>query len=283
MQNKTAIALGTFDGVHIGHRAVLDLPCSYKRVAVTFTLPPKAMLSGSNGLITTVEEKIRILKSIGIDEICLLEFSDVRDMKALEFLNFLKEKYSPSLISCGFNYRFGKNGEGNTDFLQNYCKENGIEFRCAECVYKNGNPVSSTYIRNMLSLGKISEANELLSQPFSFETEVISGDKRGRTIGFPTVNQKYPEELVKIKFGVYKTCVLVEEKEYIGITNIGIRPTYESDFVISETYILDFSGDLYGKKLKIIPLEFLREEKKFSSLKALKKQIDEDLKYIKEK
>lgn len=283
MQNKTAIALGTFDGVHIGHRAVLNLPCGYKKVAVTFTVPPKAMLSDNSGLITTLEDKCRILESIGIDEICLLEFSEVRDMEALEFLEFLNKKYKPSFISCGFNYRFGKNGKGSTKTLKKYCEENQIEFRNADCVYENDIPVSSTVIREMLKNGNFSAANSLLTVPFSFETEVISGDKRGRTMGFPTVNQKYPEVLVKIKFGVYKTLVEFEEKRYQGITNIGVRPTYKSDFIISETNIIGFSGDLYGKKVRITPLEFIREERKFSGLEDLREQIDKDLNFIKEK
>ena len=282
MQNKTAIALGTFDGVHLGHLAVLNLPKEYKRVAVTFTAPPKSEISGKKELITTTEEKCERLKKVGIDEIYLLEFSKVKDMSSESFLEFLKEKYSPSIISCGFNYRFGKNGGGNTKTLKEFCNKNSIEFKCSECIYSDGIPVSSTAIRNMLAEGEIEKANKLLSEPFSFTASVMSGDRRGRTMGFPTINQKYPEELVKLKFGVYKTLVEANGKQYTGITNIGIRPTYELDFAISETHIIDFSGDLYNKDVKITPLLFLREEKKFSSLEELKNQIDADLKYIKE-
>lgn len=282
MQNKTAIALGTFDGVHLGHRAVLNMPSEYKKVAVTFKVPPKMELSVGKGLITSVEEKRQRLEKIGIDEVFLLEFGDVRNMSAQDFLHFLVEKYSPSLISCGFNYRFGKNGEGDTKFLGDFCSDNKIELNCCESVCYNGIPVSSTLIREMLSYGKVKEAGKLLVEPFSFTSRVIEGDKRGRTIGFPTINQKYPEDKVKIKFGVYKTLVKIDNKEYNGITDIGIRPTYKSDFVISETHIIDFSGDLYDKEVEIIPLEFIREEKKFSSLKELRNQIDVDLKYIKE-
>jgi len=282
MQNKTAIALGTFDGVHLGHRAVLNLPKEFKKVAVTFKKPPKMELSRTSGLITTSEEKCRRLRDIGIDEICQLEFKAVRDMSAKDFLSYLNEKYSPCLISCGYNYRFGKNGEGDTDVLANFCRLNGIDFKCCESVCHNGTPVSSTIIREMLSSGEIEKANILLSEPFSFTAQVISGDKRGRTMGFPTINQKYPQELVKIKFGVYETLVECEGKEYSGITNIGVRPTFETDFVISETHILDFTGDLYGNEVKITPQRFLREEKKFSTLEELRSQIDADLKYIKE-
>ena len=282
MQQKNAIALGTFDGVHIGHRAVLNLPDGYLKTAVTFAVPPKAVLLGNGGLITTLEDKCRILKNLGFSHIELLEFQKVRNMSALSFLEFLKEKYNPDYISCGFNYKFGKNGEGNTEFLKKYCEENGITLKVLDCVTKDSVSVSSTVIRNMLSNGEIGKANELLSFPFSFESVVISGDKRGRTLGFPTINQKYPEQLVKVKFGVYKTLVEFDNKQYVGITNIGVRPTYKTDYVISETYISGFSGDLYGKNIRIIPLEFLREERKFSSFDELKKQIELDLKNIKE-
>ncbi len=282
MQNKTAIALGTFDGVHLGHRAVLNLPKELKKVAVTFKKPPKMELSRGRGLIISSDEKCRRLEKLGIDEICQLEFKDVREMRAQDFLEFLKEKYEPCFISCGFNYRFGKNGEGNTETLSQFCKSNGIDLKCCDSVCHNGTPVSSTIIREMLSSGEIEKANILLSEPFSFTAQVISGDKRGRTMGFPTINQKYPQELVKIKFGVYETLVECEGKEYIGITNIGVRPTFETDFVICETHILDFTGDLYGNEVKITPQRFLREEKKFSTLEELRSQIDADLKYIKE-
>lgn len=274
---ENAIALGTFDGVHKGHRAVLRLPDAYKKIAVTFSVPPKAVLKGDVSLIQTPEDKCRILKNIGIDEVLLLNFEDVRNMAPQEFLQFLKDKYNPRLISCGFNYRFGKNGEGDCDTIKNFCEKNGIIFKKTEPVRFEDDIISSTYIRGLLKNGLVKEANELLSEPFSFETEVIDGDHRGRTIGFPTANQKYPENLVKLRFGVYKTRIEVEGETYFGITDIGIRPTYELDYIISETYIKNFSGDLYGKKIRIIPLEFLREEKKFSSLYELEEQIKKDI------
>ena len=272
-----AIALGTFDGVHKGHRAVLDLPEDFRKIAVTFSLPPKAVLTGKNALINSIEDKCRILKSIGIDEILTLRFESVREMSPEEFLGFLKEKYNPKYISCGFNYRFGKMGQGDTYLLKKFCADNGIELKIAEPVKVGDDIVSSTFIRNLLSNGDVGMASSLLSEPFSFTATVIEGDKRGRTIGFPTINQRYPEELVKLRFGVYKTKIEIDDNVFYGITDIGIRPTYKSDYVISETFIKDFSGDLYGKDLRIIPIEFLRDEKKFSSLEELKKQIEFDI------
>lgn len=274
---ENAIALGTFDGVHKGHRAVLDLPDGYRRIAVTFSIPPKAVITGKKSLITAFEDKCRILKGIGIDEIFALDFLKVKEMSPEEFLVFLKEKYNPGFISCGFNYRFGKSGQGDNEFLKKFCRDNGIELRIAEPVKVGDNIISSTFIRDLLKNGEVGTAASLLTEPFSFEAKVIEGDKRGRTIGFPTVNQRYPDDLVKLRFGVYKTKIEIENTEFYGITDIGVRPTYKSDYVISETFIKDFSGDLYGKTLRITPVEFLRDEKKFSSLEELKKQIELDI------
>lgn len=275
---KRAIALGTFDGVHKGHRAVLRLPEDMKKTAVIFAQPPKALLSGQPRSIMTVRDKCAALKKIGIDEIFTLDFNRVKDMSAEDFLIFLKENFSPDLISCGFNYHFGKNAAGNTQMLSDFCLEYGIEFNCHGSVCEGGEPISSTRIREYLKNGKIEAANALLTFPFSFTAEVISGDRRGRTIGFPTVNQKYPSELIPLKFGVYKSKIIADGSEYEGITNIGIRPTFKTDYIISETYIIGFSGDLYGKSITTVPTRFVRGEVKFSSVEELKRQIEADIK-----
>ena len=277
---KNALMLGTFDGVHIGHLKVLSPKGNFKRIAVTFAKSPKAVMSGTNESLTTFENKCRILKEVGVDEVHPLDFSLVKNIEAEDFLEYLHNEYNPALISCGFNFRFGKGGKGNYNILLEFCQKNGIELVCASPVEFDGVVVSSTLIRNYLKNGEVGKANELLFEPFGFEAEVRKGDQRGRTIGFPTINQKYPDELVKIKFGVYKVKVIIEKEEFSGICDIGTRPTYPTNEVIAETFIKDFSGDLYNKNVKIVPLEFLREEKKFESLKALKNQIAEDLKRI---
>lgn len=273
---RTAIALGTFDGVHIGHKAVLTLPKDCKKVAVMFETPPKAVISGKANAIMTLDTKISAIKSLGIDEILTLDFSKVKDMSAEDFLTFLKEKLSPDYISCGYDYHFGKNAVGDTVMLENFCRENGIEFICRKPVCVEGEPVSSTKIREYLKSGECEKANALMTTPFSFTAKVIEGDKRGRTIGFPTINQKYPTSLLPIKFGVYKTKAIIDNKDYEGITDIGIRPTFKTDYIISETYIKDFSGDLYGRTLTVAPYHFLRDEVRFSSVEELKKQLEKD-------
>lgn len=277
---KNALCLGTFDGVHIGHRAVFALAESMNKIAVTFKKPPKAIMSGKDELIYTFKDKCRILKNIGINEIVALDFFEVKNISPKDFLENIYENHRPSVIACGFNYRFGRNGEGNTDLLLDFCNKKGVEFKCAEPVQYLGHTVSSTVIRKNLQNGEIEKANELLYEPFSFTAPVSHGEMRGRTIGFPTINQLYPKELVEIKNGVYKVRVVIENDEYFGIADIGKRPTYPLEYTISETFIKDFDGDLYDKNVKIIPLQYLREEKKFDSLSELKKQIAEDLNRI---
>ena len=169
---KRAIALGTFDGVHKGHRAVLSLPADMRKTAVVFAQPPKALLSGEPSSIMTAEDKYAALKKIGIDEIFTLDFGKVKDMPPEDFLLFLKEKFAPDLISCGFNYHFGKNAAGNTDMLRNFCRQNGIKFNCHGAVSEDGEPVYSTRIRECLKNGEIEAANALLTFPFSFTAEV---------------------------------------------------------------------------------------------------------------
>ena len=278
---KTALALGTFDGVHIAHRFVLDLPQGYKKTAVTFIKPPKMYISKKTELLMTFSKKKKTLEGMGFTEVVALDFEEIKDLEPLDFLNFLYENYNPAIISCGFNYRFGKNGAGDTILLQEFCNKKGISLKICNAVKKDEEVISSTLIRNLLKQGEIQKANALLKNPFSFECEVLKGNQRGRTIGFPTINQKYPEDLVLVKFGVYKTYVIVDGKTYTGITNIGFRPTFESEYVISETFIKDFSGDLYGKLVEIVLVEFIRPEVKFNSLDELKKQIEKDINYIK--
>jgi riboflavin kinase/FMN adenylyltransferase len=278
---KTALALGTFDGIHLAHRFVLDLPEGYKKMAVTFVKPPKMYIKNKTELLMTFSDKEKSLKEMGFSEIVALDFEEIKDLEPLDFLNYLCDNYNPAVISCGFNYRFGKDGMGDTELLQDFCDKKGICLKICDAIKKDGVVVSSTLIRNLLKQGETAKANALMKNPFFFEAEVLQGDKRGRTIGFPTINQKYPEDLVKVKFGVYKTKVIADGKAYDGITNIGLRPTFESEYIISETFIKDFSGDLYGKTVKIVLEEFIRPEVKFGSLEELKQQIEKDINYIK--
>ena len=163
---KTALALGTFDGLHKGHREVLSLPGGCKKIAVIFPLPPKALITGKPLALMLPQDKETALKGLGIDEIFTLDFEKVRTMPPEDFLRFLTDKFSPDIISCGFNYRFGKNAAGDKNLLEKFCAERGIALKCCEPITENGETVSSTEIRHLLQNGEIEKANRLLYRPF---------------------------------------------------------------------------------------------------------------------
>lgn len=272
-----AIVLGSFDGVHLGHRAVIAAAKGYNCIAVTFSLPPKIFTDNRTQLIMPLDVKCEQLKKCGVDEIYLMEFEKVKDMGPIDFLRFLKGEFSPELIACGFNYRFGRGASGNTELLNEFCLKEGIASAVVPCVEADGNTVSSSYIRSLIAEGNVDKANELLPCNFGFTAEVVNGDHRGRTIGFPTINQNYPKEMVKPKFGVYESRVSFDNKTYPAVTNLGIRPTFRVENAACETYIPGFSGNLYGKQIKLSLKRFLREEHKFTSAEELKNAIENDV------
>lgn len=274
---KNAVILGTFDGLHMGHRAVIKGAEGYNIIAVTFIAPPKMNADSSIGVLMQNEDRFKGLKELGVSEIWALEFNEVKSMEPYDFLDIINQKYSPDLFVCGFNYRFGNKAKGDTETLKAYCEEKGIALKITESVNIDGKTVSSTLIRDFISKGEIEKANKLLYKPFGFNAKVVKGDQRGRNLGFPTANQCYPEEMQKIKFGVYRSKVFIDEKEYKGISNIGMRPTFKTLSPTSETYIYDFSGDIYGKNIRIEPVKFLRGEQKFGSVEELKKAVLKDI------
>lgn len=277
---KNAVVLGTFDGVHLGHKAVIENAKGYCVTAVTFKKAPRAYFDGKTKALMTSEDRIRRLETLGVTNTVMLEFNSVKDISSIDFLDKIREEYKPLLICCGYNYHFGKNAKGDTALLSEYCKKHNIELSVSECVKIDKIPVSSTLIREKISLGKIDEANKMLGYNFGFKAEVVNGDKRGRTLGFPTINQAFPDELTLPLFGVYETRVTINSKTYRAITNIGHRPTFLTDKVFCETYIENFSGEVYGDTVDLRFIKFIREEKKFSSPDELKQTIAQDVKFV---
>ncbi len=277
---ETAIVLGTFDGLHAGHRAVIEKANGFYSVAVTFDIPPKSFFTGEPQLLILPHDRIERLKKLGIDKVDVQCFADVKDIDADTYLKLLKQKYHPKRIVCGFNYHFGKNAKGDTTLIAKFCNENDIEFICVPPVEEREVTISSTYIRKLIQDGNMSDAASMMYGGFSFTAPVLHGDARGRNLGFPTANQEYPKELLRIKFGVYISRVEIDGKCYKAITNVGIRPTYQTDDVGCETFIKDFSGDIYSKQMKTELLQFIRQEKKFSSVDELKNAILNDVKLL---
>lgn len=277
--NNVAIALGTFDGMHLGHLPVLKNATlsGFTPVVVTFGNPPKSFLKQTNPeLLLGSSSKQKMFREMGFKRVETLEFEQVKNILPEEFLQNMLEKYHPKLISCGFNYRFGKNAGGDALLLSDFCSKNGIRCVTVEPVSIDGTVVSSSRIREYIKTGKPEQAAKMLGRPFFFEQSVVNGDRRGRTIGFPTINQVYDPEMVVPKFGVYATHTELQGQRYLSVTNVGIRPTYRLDYVLAETHILGYDGDAYGQEAKIEFDGFIREETKFSSITELKNAIERD-------
>ncbi len=282
MTAKSGIALGTFDGVHEGHKSVLNAVLqngAEEPVCLAFGTPT-AYYKHHSGLLMQPEVKREKLYEMGFKKVDYLEFRECRDMTALEFLDMLRLKYSAATLSCGFNYRFGKNAAGDVKLLEEYCKEHNMKLKVSEPITDGGEIVSSTLIRNLIAKGELSRANKLLGKALEFRAKVIDGAHRGRLMGFPTINQPLPESFVVPKFGVYATSLSIDGKKYLGITNIGVHPTFPLPYPISETHILNYKGNLYGREITLHLLSFVREERKFKDINELQSAIEQDRRTI---
>lgn len=284
--NRTAVALGNFDGMHVGHMAVLRAAKGFESKGLT----PLALLFDEHSLkaitgtappmLMTADERNRIIAENDL-KIKTIVFNEIKDLSPQDFVEkILVGRFGARAVCCGYNYRFGKNASGNAQTMKEICDRLGLECRIAGEVDVDSRAASSTEIRKFIESGEIEKANKMLGHPFGFCTRVIDGDKRGRTLGFPTINQELPDGLVLPKFGVYQADVTVDGKHYKGVANIGRRPTVGSEKVLSETYIIDFHKNIYGEYVDIRPVRFIRPERKFSSFDELAKQIKSDAKEV---
>ena len=275
-----AAALGSFDGLHLGHRQVIGNTLSVpglRPAVITFQQNPSVSLQKKPvPLLTTNEQKLALLEEMGVEVVYLLPFDRIRDMEPEDFVEALYRVCRVRALSCGFNFRFGKNGRGDAGLLKELCREKGMELSVTPPVSVAGETVSSTRIRACLEQGDVQQAGQLLGRPFGYDFEVTHGRQLGRTCGTPTINQPFPQGYVLPRFGVYASLVEVEGQKYYGVTNIGVKPTVGSDCALSETWIPEFSGDLYGKKVPVELLDFIRPERKFDSLDQLKNEILEN-------
>ena len=279
-EGELAAALGSFDGLHLGHRQVIGNTLSapgLRPAVITFQQNPSVSLQKKPvPLLTTNEQKLALLEEMGVEVVYLLSFDRIRDMEPEDFVEALYRVCRVRALSCGFNFRFGKNGRGDAGLLKELCREKGISLSVTPPVSVAGETVSSTRIRACLEQGDVQQAGQLLGRPFGYDFEVTHGRQLGRTWGTPTINQPFPQGYVLPRFGVYASLVEVEGQKYYGVTNIGVKPTVGSDCALSETWIPEFSGDLYGKKVPVELLDFIRPERKFDSLDQLKNEILEN-------
>ncbi len=272
-----AVALGSFDGLHRGHQAVigqvLNRPGQVPAV-VTFDENPSAVLGGQSvPLLMTNEEKAHELEKMGVEVLYLLPFSHICHMQPERFFERLQKDLQAKTISCGFNFRFGDKGRGDTKLLTALCAGAQVQLKVMAAVEDGAQPVSSTRIRALVQQGNMREAGKLLGRPFGFCFPVEHGRQLGRTLGIPTINQALPKDFIRPPFGVYASMVTVDGRRYAGVTNIGVKPTVGSDHVLSETWILDYQGDLYGQSVPVELYDFLRPERRFDSLAAMQDEI----------
>ncbi|MCA9958377.1 MAG: bifunctional riboflavin kinase/FAD synthetase [Anaerolineales bacterium] len=291
-RQPTFLAIGSFDGVHLGHREVIQdmvyaAHSQDARAAVlTFFPHPKRVLLHTEGpyYITRLDDRVALLADLGVDLIITYPFNDeVRQTRAADFVAQLLHFLDMRQL-WGGNFAFGYKREGDVPFLRRLGQEKGFTVELVESMVEvNGDWVSSSRIRRCLHEGNIVDVNACLGRPYHVTGEVVVGDQRGRTIGFPTANvDAWTEQLLPAN-GVYATYAWVGQTRYLAATNVGVRPTINGGNVTVEAHLLDFNGDLYGRELRVEFIDHLRTEQKFSGLEALKTQIQKDVAAIRDR
>ena len=283
MNQKQIIALGFFDGVHLGHQALLKACVELagernaETAAITFENHPQSLFSNEiPPLLTTLDDRCRLLRCYGIKHIHA--FPVTREVMATDWQDFLDQLVERGAVGfvCGDDFRFGSRGEGNAEKLRSYCARKGLPCVIVPEQTLDDTRVSSTYIRRQIEAGDMATAVRFLDHAHCLTGEVISGRKIGRSIGVPTANLLIPQGVVVPKFGVYACRVEIDGGAYLAVANVGKRPTVGGHRTTVEPWILDFEGDLYGKTLTLEFHRFLRPEQKFDSLEDLRTAIRAD-------
>lgn len=287
---KSYIALGSFDGLHLGHVSLIDKIVTLAKenkgtsIVYTFKNHPRAVINPLSPpkLLMDNDDKISILKRKGVDLIYFEEFNkDYMKISPEDFIKRLCDKFNVKGIVVGFNYKFGFKNLGNTKILKELQEKYGYELYIMNPCEFNNEIVSSTRIREDLLLGKVEEAQVMLNRPYKLKGKVVLGRRIGSTIGFPTANIDVRENSVLPKIGVYYTNVKWNNKVYRGITSVGNNPTVNGERLTIETNILDFSKDIYDENIEVFFIKKIRDEKKFNSVEELANQLEKDKEYAK--
>ncbi len=285
------VAIGNFDGVHRGHKAVIA--AAEKRAemlgrpaaALTFEPHPRIFFNPGEPLfrLTDAATKLRLLAATGLDGAIVLTFDDaLANLTAEDFVaRILVERFAVSGAAIGFNFQFGANRSGSPDLLAAEGRKRGFAVDVVPPLQDRGRPVSSQPIREALAAGRLDDAAELLGYPWFISGTVIHGDKRGRELGFPTANLK-PDAACGLRHGIYAVRVAVGGRRYDGVASFGRRPMFDAGTVLLEIFLFDFSGDLYGATIDVAFIAFIRDEAKFASAKELIRQMGEDSRLARE-
>jgi riboflavin kinase/FMN adenylyltransferase len=280
------LTIGVFDGVHLGHRHLLDELIARAREkgclagVVTFKTHPEKVLKRRDYLpwICTLQERIRLLKAVGVDVVVPITFTrEIANLTAGEFVGLLKKHLNMCDLVLGPDFALGKQRKGTPEHLREIGKEQGFRVDVVKPAKLGSEIISSSAIRLLLAEGRIDKVEKMLGRYFSLEGKVVVGDQRGRTLGFPTANIKVQPEQAMPKDGIYVTVAHVRGQQYNSVTNIGVRPTFDGLKHLIETYLLDFKGDLYRKKLRIDLIARLRDEMKFMDVRELVDQMKLDV------
>ena len=283
MRENRIFALGFFDGVHLGHQALLRACVELakerdaKTAAITFDQHPQSLYTCQTPpLLGTLQDRFHLLTHYGMEHIYAFPVTEeVMSTNWRAFLDQLMD-YGATGFVCGHDFRFGHKGEGNAHTLQDYCAQKQLPCIIVPEQIIDGKRISSSHIRSLMEAGEPETAAKFLGHPHILSGEVVSGRQIGRTIGVPTANILIPDGVVVPTLGVYATECLVDGVRYKAVTNIGSRPTVEGHQVRAESWLLDFEGDLYGKHMTVCFHKFLRPEQKFAGLEELKQQIQLD-------
>lgn len=284
---KTAVALGFFDGLHIAHQKVISLAVNSGYLPVVFTFSTGINCPESKKdmlLLNDNDTKYNLIKKLGAKVLVEPSFADIKNISAEDFVNeYLVKKLNAKVLICGENFSFGRQALGNAELLEKLSAKNNVQTLIVNSLKDGSEPISSSKIRRALLDADLITASNMLGYDYFWNRVVVEGNKNGRKIGYPTINQNFPLDCIIPKRGVYVSKVNVNEAEYMGVTNIGVRPSVSLvSRPIAETYIINYCGsELYGQCVKVSILKYVRGEKKFDSLQQLKSAIKEDLNFAK--
>ncbi|NTW71100.1 MAG: bifunctional riboflavin kinase/FAD synthetase [Eubacteriaceae bacterium] len=289
----SAVALGFFDGLHLGHQALIKKMLeiaetnNFESCILTFRQHPLTLIfpTYTPKLISSNDEKIEVLEELSVDKLVFIEFTEeIMNYDPEEFVKeVLIKRLNVKSVIVGFNYNFGHKGQGTAELLKELGKKYGYEVTIVSPIEINGQIVSSTLIRNLIVNGKVDQVEKYLGRKFSVNGEVVRGKGLGRQFAIPTANMIVDEDHILPDAGVYYTSVNVRGISYHGLTNVGYNPTFENHPFSIETYIYDFDDDIYGEYVDLTFIRKIRKEKKFNSLDELIKQIQHDIQQIREK
>lgn len=270
------LLLGDFDGLHLGHRSLFD-GITDRSIVYTFSENTKRTMGFIGATLYPERINRSLMSRLGARRVYYEDFNAIRDLSPERFVEYITSLFSPKTVVCGENFTFGKNAVGNSSLLRQLLSGYGVECVVLPSVFVDGAIVSSSAVRKYVENGDMERARTLLGGPYFIYGSVIHGKALGRTIGTPTVNLPIYEGCVVPKNGVYISLLTVGDKKYKGVTNVGVRPTVDDgDHINTETFLLDFEGEIYGSEVTLSLFEYIREEKKFDSTASLARQIIED-------